>query len=93
MPAIINSVIDDSIAQHLDLIQGDEVLFINDIAPKDLIDYRFLTSGEEISLHIKHSSGEEEIIDIEKDEDEDTETIFAIVLRDKTVVKNNIWIL
>lgn len=85
MPAIVSSVIKDSIADQLEITSGDEILFINEIKPKDLIDYRFLTSDEEISIHIKRSNGEEEIIDIEKDADEDLGINFESAVFDKVI--------
>lgn len=89
MPAIVHSVISDSIAEQLDIIQGDEILFINEIVPKDLIDYKFLISAEEISLHIKRSCGEEEIIDIEKDADEDLGINFESAVFDRVIPCTN----
>jgi len=89
MPAIVNSVIKDSIARQLDIVQGDEILFINETMPRDLIDYKFLICSEDISLHIKRVSGEEEIIDIEKDEDEDLGINFESAVFDKIIPCNN----
>jgi len=89
MPAIVNSVINDSIAHHLDLMQGDEILLINEIRPKDLIDYKYLISGEEISLHVKRICGEEEIIDIEKDSDEDLGINFESAVFDRVIPCTN----
>jgi len=89
MPAIVNSVINDSIAKYLEIKQGDEVLFINEIKPKDLIDYKFLIYEEEISLHIKRLSGEEEIIDIEKNTDEDLGINFESAVFDKVIPCTN----
>lgn len=85
MPAIVSSVIKDSIADQLEISSGDEILFINEIKPRDLIDYRFLTADEEISIHIKRLTGEEEIIDIEKDADEDLGINFESAVFDRVI--------
>ncbi|MDD3014123.1 MAG: DUF512 domain-containing protein [Candidatus Gastranaerophilales bacterium] len=89
MPAVVNSVITDSIAYHLNIMQGDELLFINELCPKDLIDYKFLITSEEISLHIKRVGGDEEIIDIEKDIDEDLGINFESAVFDKVIPCTN----
>jgi putative radical SAM enzyme (TIGR03279 family) len=89
MPAIVSSVIKDSIADQLEISSGDKVLFINEIKPRDLIDYKFLTSEEEISIHIKHLNGEEEIIDIEKDAEEDLGINFESAVFDKVIPCTN----
>ena len=89
MTAIVNSVNPDSIASDLEILPGDEVISIDEKKPQDLIDYQYLTKGEEISLHIKRGNGEEEIIDIEKDADEDLGIIFESAVFDKIIPCNN----
>jgi len=89
MPAIVNSVTPDSIASDLEILPGDEVLFIDEKKPQDLIDYQYMTEGEEISLHIKRGCGEEEIIDIEKDFGEDLGIIFESAVFDRVIPCNN----
>lgn len=71
MPAKVYYVNPDSIAEDLEIVSGDEIIAINDSHPQDMIDYKYLTCTEELSLHIKRHTGDEEIIDIEKDMDED----------------------
>ena len=67
MAAIIEKVEENSIADDLNLKKGDKLLKINNIEPKDLLDYRFCMAAEEVSLEIEHKNGEIEIIEIEKD--------------------------
>ncbi len=83
MPAIISSVKDDSIAQDLKLLPGDEIISINNAKPIDLIDYQYMIATEELYLHIKRTNGEEEIIEIEKDFNDDMGICFESAVFDK----------
>ena len=67
MSAIVNSIEPNSIAEELEIQPKDEIISIDGIQPKDLLDYKFQISSETIDLHIKRASGEEEIIEIEKE--------------------------
>jgi len=89
MGAIVSDVEPNSIAEELGIMPGDEVLAIDDIKPRDIIDYNFLTAGEELSLHIKRTSGEEEIIDIEKDAEDGLGIIFESAVFDRIIPCTN----
>ncbi len=89
MPAIINSVEKNSIAEDLELSAGDEIISVNEIKPRDLIDYNFLTSSDEICVHVIRSSGEEEIFDIEKDFEEPLGINFESAVFDRVKPCNN----
>lgn len=89
MPAIINSIEKDSIAEELELSAGDEIISVNGIKPRDLIDYNFLTASDDISLHVLRSSGEEEIFDIEKDFEEPLGINFESAVFDRVKPCNN----
>jgi len=89
MRAIVNSVQPFSIAEDLNIRAGDEVISIDEKKPIDLIDYQNFIAGEEVSLHIKRISGEEEIIDIEKDPGEDLGIIFESAVFDRVIPCNN----
>ncbi|MFH0702816.1 MAG: DUF512 domain-containing protein [bacterium] len=89
MPAIINSVILNSIAKELEINPDDELISIDNIQPRDLIDYKYLVSSEKITLRIKRSTGEEEIFDIEKDFDEDLGINFESAVFNKIFPCNN----
>lgn len=93
MGAIVSAVEENSAAQELQISRGDEIISINGIKPLDLIDYTFLIKTEELDLHIKRANGEEEIIEIEKDFDDDLGIIFesAIFDRIKPCVNNCIF--
>ena len=53
MSALIKYVESGSIAEEIGLEPGDEILEINDIEIKDVLDYRFLINDEFITLKIK----------------------------------------
>ena len=89
MPAIVNSIELNSIAEELDICPQDEIISIDGIVPKDLLDYKFQITSETIELHIKRSSGEEEIIEIEKDLDEDLGISFESAIFDKIIPCTN----
>ena len=89
MPAVINSIKPGSIAEDLDIRAGDELISIDGIELRDLLDYRYLNSSEEITLCIKRSDGSSEIFDIEKDENEDIGINFESAVFDKVIPCNN----
>ena len=60
-----------SIAEELELKVGDKILQVNGKTPLDIIDLSFLLAEEEIKLLIEHADGEREIIEFEKDIDEE----------------------
>ena len=83
MKIIISQVEKDSIAYELGLCAGDEIVSINNAVPRDIIDYSFLVKDEEILLHVKHKSGEEELFEIEKDFDDDLGISFESAVFDR----------
>ena len=83
MPAKISGVIEGSIAEELELEQGDELLTIDGIEPQDMIDYNFLCKDEIITLEIKKANGQLEEIELEKDYDDELGIIFESAVFDK----------
>lgn len=83
MPAKISGVVEGSIAEELELEEGDELVSIDDITPQDMIDYNYLCKNELITVEIKKSNGEIEEIELEKDYDEDLGIIFESAVFDK----------
>ena len=83
MKIIVSQVEKDSIAYELGLCAGDEIVSINNTVPRDIIDYSFLVKDEEILLHVKHKSGEEELFEIEKDFDDDLGISFESAVFDR----------
>ena len=73
-----------SIAEELNIEPGDELLSVNDTEIGDIFDYQFLTEDEYIEVLIrKADSGEEWLLEIEKDPDEDLGIDFGSGLMDE----------
>lgn len=83
MPAIISKVEKNSIAEELELQEGDEILSIDEQEMIDLIDYNFLCKSEFLTIEVKKTNGETEIIELEKDFDEDLGIVFESAVFDK----------
>ena len=56
-PAVITSVLRDSIAEDIGFEPGDRLVSINGERPRDLIDYRFLCSDEWLTLEVLDAAG------------------------------------
>ncbi|SHM07515.1 putative radical SAM enzyme, TIGR03279 family [Caldanaerovirga acetigignens] len=68
---VIREVKKGSLAQKAGLKKGDEILKINDQNIKDIIDYKFLITDEILNIRIKTKEGQERVLTIEKNFDED----------------------
>lgn len=83
MSAKISGVTEGSIAEELEIQQGDELLSIDGVIPQDLIDYNYLCKNEVITIEIKKVNGEIEEIELEKDYEDDLGIIFESAVFDK----------
>lgn len=83
MPAKISGVVAGSIAEELELEEGDELLSIDGEKPQDMIDYNYLCKNELIVVEIKKANGEIEEIELEKDYDEDLGIVFESAVFDR----------
>ena len=83
MPAVVSEVLENSIAQELEIEKGDKIISINNEKPQDMIDYRYMICSEEIELEIEKTNGETEIYEIEKDFDEDLGVVFESAVFDR----------
>lgn len=83
MPAIVNGVVEGSIAEELGIEKGDEILSIDNSKMIDMIDYNFLCKSDLLTLEIKKSNGEIEEIELEKDFDEELGIIFESAVFDR----------
>ena len=84
MPAIVNKVLEGSIAEELEIEAGDEILSIDGTQMSDMIDYNFLCKSDFLTVEIKkHSTGEIEEIELEKDFDEDLGIVFESAVFDR----------
>ena len=73
---IVSAVEPGSIAEEIGLEKGDELLKINNVEIKDILDYMFLVQDEEIVLNVRTKQGEICDVEIEKDADEDLGIVF-----------------
>ena len=83
MPAIVNDVIKGSIAEELGIGQGDEIISIDNTGMVDMIDYNFLCKSEFLTLEVKKKCGDTEVIELEKDYDEELGIIFESAVFDR----------
>lgn len=68
---LISKVISGSIAEEMEIESGDVLLTINDNEIEDIFDYRYLIMNEYLEVLIRKPSGEEWLLEIDKDDTED----------------------
>ena len=68
---IVTKVLPGSIAEEMEIEPGDILLSVNDQEIKDVFDYRYLIKDEYIEAAIRKKNGEEWILEIEKEYDDD----------------------
>ena len=85
----IVKVLKNSIAEELELEEGDELLSVNDCEITDYIDYKFQISDDFVLLKIKKKDGEVWEFEVEKEYDEDIGIIFENPLMDNIKVCSN----
>ena len=83
MSAIVDSIIKNSIAEEHEISKGDEIISIDGHKMTDMIDYNFYMKSELVTIEVKHSNGEIEEIEIEKDFEEDLGIVFESAVFDK----------
>ena len=81
--AIISEVKPNSIAWELELVAGDKIIKVNDKELTDLIDFNFETALNNYKLTVeKKDTGEIEVLEIEKDDDEELGIVFESAVFD-----------
>lgn len=83
MPAKVSEVLKGSIAEVLEIQPGDEILSIDDTQMLDMIDYNFMSKSDFLTIEVKKTDGEIEVIEIEKDFDEDLGIVFESAVFDR----------
>lgn len=68
---VIKKVLPGSIAEEMEIEPGDQLLEINGEMIEDVFDYRFDMKDELVNVLIRKADGEEWLLEIEKDYDED----------------------
>ena len=79
---IVKSVENESIAKELEIEAGDVILAVNNQEIEDIFDYQYLINDEYIELLVRKPDGEEWLLEIEKDYDEDLGIEFENSLMD-----------
>ncbi len=79
----IERIVPGSIAEEMEIEPGDLLVSINDRPIGDILDYHFLTQNGKTDVLIEKPDGEQWLLEIEKDEDEDLGLIFAPGLMDR----------
>lgn len=79
---IIDKVLEGSIAEELEIEAGDELVAINDQSIEDIFDYQYYVEDDYIEVLIRKPDGEEWLLEIDKDPDEDLGIIFENGLMD-----------
>lgn len=80
---MIRGVESGSIAEELGIEAGDILLAIGGSGIEDIFDYQYLTQDEYIEMLIRKRNGEEWLLEIDKDYDEDPGIIFENGLMDE----------
>lgn len=83
MSATVSKIIPGSIAEELEIEIGDEIISIDDTKMEDMIDYNFLCKSDLITVEIKKKNGEIEVVELEKDYDEDLGIVFESAVFNK----------
>lgn len=68
---VITGVLPDSIAEEMGIEPGDQLLEMNGETIEDVFDYRFGIRDEFVQILIRKADGEEWLLEIEKEYDED----------------------
>ena len=79
---LIGTVLPDSIAMEMGIEAGDLLLEINNEKINDIFDYQYLVQDEHLDVLIRKADGEEWLLDIDKDFDEDLGVEFENGLMD-----------
>lgn len=80
---MIRSAAPDSIAEELGIGAGDELLEISGQRIEDIFDYQYLCMEEYLEVLVKKPDGEEWLLEIEKEEQEDLGIVFENGLMDE----------
>lgn len=81
---IIKSIEPGSIAEEMELMPGDELLTVNGEEIEDVFDYQYqINDTDYVELGIRRADGEEWLLEIDKEYDEDLGIVFENGLMDE----------
>ncbi len=78
----IKEILPGSIAEELELEPGDVLLRINDTVIEDIFDYQYLAEDDYIEVLVRKQNGEEWLLEVDKEPDEDLGITFENGLMD-----------
>lgn len=79
----IAKIIEESIAEELEIEVGDKLISINGTEIKDIIDYKFLMADDYVEVEIEKQDGEIWTFEVEKDYQEDLGIEFENAIMDE----------
>ena len=79
----VTQILEGSIAQEMGIEAGDVLLAINDRQVQDIFDYQYLVEDSYVEVLIRKPDGEEWLLEIDKDADEDLGMSFEQGLMDE----------
>lgn len=78
----IQKILPGSIAEELEICPGDKILAINNEEITDIFDYQYYVENEYIEILIEKPDGEQWLLEVDKEEDEDLGVVFENGLMD-----------
>lgn len=79
---VIKEVLNGSIAAELEIAPGDKLISINENEIEDIFDYQYYVEDEYIEILIEKPDGEQWLLEVDKEEDEDLGIVFENGLLD-----------
>ncbi len=79
---VIKEIVPGSIAEELEIEAGDKILEINHEPLEDIFDYQFLIEDTYIEVLVEKPDGDQWLLEIDKDADEDLGIVFENGLMD-----------
>ncbi len=79
---VIKEVLNGSIAAELEIEPGDKLISINENEIEDIFDYQYYVEDEYIEILIEKPDGEQWLLEVDKEEDEDLGIVFENGLLD-----------
>ncbi len=80
---LVKRVLQGSIAEELEIAEGDRILAVNDTEIEDVFDYQFLMQDTYVEVLVEKSDGEQWLLEVEKEADEDLGVEFESGLMDE----------
>lgn len=80
---VVRRILPGSIAEELELAPGDKILAINDVGMEDIFDYQYLVQDTYIEVLAEKPDGEQWLLEVDKEADEDLGIEFENGLMDE----------